>query len=100
MAVKCFVCNGRGSDYCWADRDPVEGYKLAPKHTCLFCDGRGMVPDDDRRMPGVLAYIQALADVEQARISERDRREADRARLERSAREKLTTEELDALGLS
>lgn len=99
MPVKCFVCDGRGDDYAWKDRDPIEGFKMATKQTCLFCDGQKTIPDDDKRMPGVLAYIKALADVEQARVSEKERREADRAKLVKAARDKLTREELDALGL-
>ena len=98
--MQCFVCDGKGKDYSWKHRDPIEGWKMASKQVCLFCDGEGVIRHDDSRMPGVVAYVEALKGVEQRRKDDNERREADRAKRIKSAREKLTPEELEALGLN
>lgn len=100
MSVKCFVCNGAGRDYSWTDRDPIEGYKLAPIHICLFCDGKGNLPDEDQRMPGIRAYVEAMGNAERARVAEKERREAERYKLKHTALKKLTPEEREALGIN
>lgn len=37
----CTYCDGRGWYYDPADRDVIEGYKLAPRHKCGNCQGTG-----------------------------------------------------------
>lgn len=37
----CFRCGGKGKIRKAEDRDPVEGYKLAPWHECGKCEGKG-----------------------------------------------------------
>lgn len=39
----CQSCGGEGVAYRFEDRDPIEGYKLADKKTCLVCAGSGEV---------------------------------------------------------
>jgi hypothetical protein len=40
-AYPCFNCDGRGKVRDPKDRDPYEGYKLAPWYTCNTCNGSG-----------------------------------------------------------
>lgn len=100
MAVKCFVCDGRGADFAWCDRDPIEGYKMARKHTCIFCDGVGTIDNRDSRIPAIRAYLDTIKTIEKECISLKERREAERAKLVRSAKSKLTKEEMEALGVT
>lgn len=51
--IGCIACGGEGKDYRFEDRDPIEGYKLANKKTCLKCDGRGYLEQE-------LAYPEYL----------------------------------------
>lgn len=39
--LSCLVCDGTGKVYRIEDRDVIEGYKLAQKHPCTVCDGKG-----------------------------------------------------------
>jgi len=35
----CLGCEGRGWFYHDDDRDPIEGFKLAPRRKCIACNG-------------------------------------------------------------
>ena len=37
----CFLCDGYKKIHHWEDRDPYEGYKMAPLYTCHQCNGTG-----------------------------------------------------------
>jgi len=41
-AFPCLACSGFGWNRDEKDRDPIEGYKLAPKYKCHACDGTGV----------------------------------------------------------
>lgn len=71
-------CDGKG--HVFADSDPIEGYKLAPIHKCLFCGGSGEI-----------TIQQAL------RVSAQGKKALDKAR--ESARTKLTVDEYELLKL-
>lgn len=43
----CTICDGDGRVHDPADRDPVEGYKLAPLYKCKKCDGSGYGTEDE-----------------------------------------------------
>lgn len=98
MTTECFVCKGEGKYYLWEDRDCVEGYKLASKRgMCRFCKGEGHIEDNDKRMPGVRAYIHAMEYAEEIQRRDEKKREEERLNLRVSALGKLTEEEIDAL---
>lgn len=86
--VNCIACLGTKRGYVYRDRDPIEGYKMAPQHTCIMCAGDGVL-DTDMRSDGkaILAYIEA------------QKNENKRQQLVSSALSKLTAEEKEALGL-
>jgi len=101
MTTKCFVCDGEGRYYLWEDRDDYEGYKLASKRgECLFCKGEGHITDDDKRMPGVLAYINAMEYAEETRLLQEIKREEEKTKLVSSGLAKLTDDEIIALELT
>lgn len=97
--MECFVCEGKGEDYSWKHRDPIEGWKMASKQTCLFCDGKAYILESDLRYPAAVAYTETLKGIELQRKSDKERREAEEAALIKSAKSKLTAEELSALGV-
>lgn len=39
----CYRCHGEGKRKHFADRDPIEGYKLVDKRSCEDCNGTGKV---------------------------------------------------------
>lgn len=41
--IMCPDCEGTGKAYDWADRDPIEGWKMASKKTCQTCKGHGVL---------------------------------------------------------
>lgn len=43
----CFACGGKGKIRKPEDRDPVEGYKMAPWHICEKCGGSGEMSQSD-----------------------------------------------------
>lgn len=101
MTTKCFVCDGEGKYYLWEDRDCIEGYKLATKRgVCRFCNGEGHIADDDKRMPGVLAYIEAMEYAEELEQRDEKRRKEETAKLVSSGLAKLTDDEIVALELT
>lgn len=97
--LKCFVCEGHGKAYVFADRDCIEGYKMANKHTCLFCEGTGKILRTDPRYVGARAYLRATRGQKRRAESKRLRQEADRAKLVENAKAKLTPAEMKALGV-
>lgn len=97
--LKCFVCDGDGKAYLLADRDCIEGYKMANKHTCLFCEGTGKILRTDPRYVGARAYLRAVRGQKRRAESKRLRQEADRAKLIENAKAKLTPAEMKALGV-
>jgi len=101
MTTECFVCDGEGKYYLLEDRDDYEGYKLANKRgVCLFCKGEGHIADDDKRMPGVLAYINAMKYTEERRQEIRREEERVKNALVSSGLAKLTDDEIIALELT
>lgn len=98
-ALKCPACWGEGRAYHPKDRDVIEGYKLADKQKCLLCDSTGWFQPSDPRYPGIAAYHKAMDKAKKDEDDERQRREADHAKLVRSAKDKLTPAEMKALGI-
>jgi hypothetical protein len=97
--IKCTICDGEGDGYAFCDRDVIEGYKLAPVHTCLACDGNGYIDKNDWKYEGFVAYVNALKNKEKNEREAREKREADHAKLVNSAKKKLTKDDMDALGI-
>jgi hypothetical protein len=92
-------CDGAGGGYDWKDRDPIEGWKMAPRHECWFCNGRGFITHDDIRFSAVVQYYNELEAAELRKKTTEEQREARRVRVRKEAIEKLTKEERDALGV-
>lgn len=53
--IGCWQCDGEGKAYRFEDHDPIEGYKMADKKTCLMCGGSGRL-DDDMLLADYAAY--------------------------------------------
>lgn len=85
--VKCPGCDGKGKDYLWSDRDPYEGYKMASKKDCHFCNGAGYHTENSWAYVGLLAFWEAIE------------KEKNKASLVKKAKAKLTKEEREALGI-
>lgn len=92
--LKCFVCEGHGNGYVFADRD-----RICRVHTCLFCEGTGKILRTDPRYVGARAYLRATRGQKRRAESKRLRQEADRAKLIANAKAKLTPAEMKALGV-
>jgi hypothetical protein len=45
----CLECDGSGRVHRWEDRDPYEGFKMAPTYVCGSCGGKGYVPESKHR---------------------------------------------------
>ena len=86
----CIPCSGRGWYYDPADRDVVEGYKLAPRYHCKACAGTGR---------GTKEAVKAIYDeiVAKFRADLAAWKEAKEHR--KSGLSKLTQEEKSSLGL-
>ena len=97
--LKCFVCDGHGKDYVSSDRDVSEGYKMANKHTCLFCEGTGKILRTDYRYTTARAYLRTMGTKKSRDEKNRLRKEADREMLRQSGLRKLTPAEAKALGV-
>lgn len=84
----CIECSGGGRVRDPADRDPVEGYKLAPWHKCSLCKGTGKGTKEAIKA----IYDKAVADYRAAR-DKFDRL----TKARRQALKKLTKEEKQAI---
>jgi len=86
----CVLCSGRGWYHNPDDRDPIEGYKLAPAHKCQACAGTGR---------GTKEAVKAIYDeiVAKFRADLTAWKEAEGHR--KSGLSKLTQEEKNSLGL-
>jgi RecJ-like exonuclease len=86
----CVECGGRGKVRHEEDRDIIEGYKLAPWHTCAHCNGTGR-------------WLKAQVKVIYQKIVQEFRAKLacwkEQDGLRKSAFKKLTKEEVKALGL-
>jgi len=47
-SIKCSYCDGEGRAYRWKDRDVIEGWKMASKHTCEECGGKKVVSSTEK----------------------------------------------------
>lgn len=98
--MKCICCDGDGRRYDRKDRDVIEGYKLASKTlVCFFCEGTGIISDDDARSIGCEAYNKAMAKHNSKIQRQNAARDAKRLTLQRSGLRKLTPQEKEALGI-
>jgi hypothetical protein len=86
----CVECCGRGVVRRFEDRDPIEGYKLAPLYKCGSCNGTGKGGRD------VIAaeFRELLAKWRRELKAYRELQ-----KLRRSAAKKLTRKEKIAVGL-
>lgn len=88
--MPCPRCGGRKGVYDKKDYCSVEGYKMAPLHTCDKCNGKGSVPEKELR-EAYRAEIRRWKEKMTAfKVMQRHRI---------AALKKLTTEEKKALGL-
>jgi DnaJ-class molecular chaperone len=86
----CLECEGKGKVRHEEDRDVIEGYKLAPWHTCTHCNGTG------RWLKAQVKEVYSRIVREfRAKLAHWKEQEA----LRKSAFQKLTKEEVAALGL-
>lgn len=47
--IRCHICNGSGKVRNSAERDPIEGYKMANWYSCENCDGEGYLSEEESR---------------------------------------------------
>lgn len=95
--AQCVCCGGQANLYNENDRDPIEGWKMASKHPCDFCQGKGFIRRDDPRYVGVVAYHAAMQEHDIRRKAEAEHRKRALQSNRKSALEKLTPAEIDAL---
>lgn len=90
----CPMCYGSGKVKKFEDRDPVEGYKLAPTYPCDVCAGSGKRPAREIEQ----VYKTMMAEWRRNCQKAREFRDLQIAALFK-AKQVLTKEELKALGL-
>lgn len=95
----CFVCDGSGYTYKWKDRDPIEGYKLAPRHNCDFCSTMGYICSTDIRYEAVKVYWSTYKTSIDKKRAETKALKEKKDKLIASGLKKLTKAEKEALGL-
>lgn len=98
MSIKCPGCKGIGKAHLFKDRDVIEGYKLATLYYCFMCDGKGNIETSNSLEFEAceaywLIYNKHIDKQKQDIILAKNKRE----KLIKSAKSKLTPEELKAL---
>jgi RecJ-like exonuclease len=86
----CPTCGGSGKVHNEKDRDVVEGYKMAPLYTCMFCGGKGTATKE---------YWRAIYRIKMNKWREECKEYDHAKKLIKSAKSKLTPEEIKALGI-
>ncbi len=97
--INCFVCDGKGKDYLISDLDPVEGYKMATKQVCLFCEGKGYFYTIDWQYEVSRWFYDIKRDKLKKEKEKAEEKRKKKREAEQMALRKLTLEEITLLGL-
>lgn len=75
----CMYCNGFGKVRRMEDRDPIEGFKLAPWYKCTPCDGTG----NSSRMEHEIRYKNLILKWKEKYADAKAQRDAEKSALKR-----------------